>query len=199
MKTMTSILIVLFLAGFSLYADGYQVGDKAEGFSLKNVDGSMVSLADYPDAKGFVVIFTCNGCPYAKAYQDRIIDIDKKFKTRGYPVIAINPNDVDIKPDDSLEEMKKRSGEKGFTFPYLKDESQEVYRTYGAVRTPHVFVLQKVNGDLIVKYIGAIDNNYQDASKADAKYLEDALTALIDGKDPDPSFTKAIGCSIKSK
>jgi len=199
MKTITSIFTLLFLFSFSLFADGYEVGDKAGDFKLKNVDGSMVSLADYPDAKGFVVIFTCNGCPYAKAYQDRIIDIDKAFKQKGYPVIAINPNDVEIKPDDSLEEMKKRSEKKGYTFPYLKDESQDVYRTYGATKTPHVYVLQKEGDDLVVKYIGAIDNNYQDASDASEKYLADALLALGSGGDPDPSFTKAIGCSIKSK
>ena len=199
MKTIISIITLTFLFSFSLFADGYEVGDKADDFKLKNVDGSMVSLADYPDAKGFVVIFTCNGCPYAKAYQDRIIDIDKAFKQKGYPVIAINPNDVEIKSDDSLEEMKKRSEKKGYTFPYLKDASQDVYRTYGATKTPHVYVLQKEGDDLVVKYIGAIDNNYQDASKASEKYLEDALLALGEGQNPDPSFTKAIGCSIKSK
>jgi peroxiredoxin len=199
MKTITSVLTLLFLVSLSVFADGYKVGDKADDFKLKNIDGSVVSLSDYEDAKGFVVIFTCNGCPYAVAYQDRIIDLDKKFKSKGYPVIAINPNDIDIKPEDSLEGMKKRSKEKGFTFPYLKDETQEVYRTYGATRTPHVYVLQKEGDDLVVKYIGAIDNNYQDASKADEKYLENALIALGNGKDPDPSFTKAIGCSIKSK
>jgi len=199
MKTLGLFFILLLLASSSLFADGYQVGDKASDFSLKNIDGSVVSLSDFDDAKGFVVVFTCNGCPYAVAYQDRLIEIDKKYKEEGYPVIAINPNDTDIKPDDSLESMKNRARERGYTFPYLKDETQEVYRMYGATRTPHIYVLEKEDNDLIVRYIGAIDDNYQDASEVEKPYLANALDALLEGNEPDPSFTKAIGCTIKSK
>ncbi|MGD2034613.1 MAG: thioredoxin family protein [Bacteroidales bacterium] len=199
MKTLFSIMFLF--ASFALSAgEGYSVGDNAKDFKLKNVDGSMVSMADYSDAKGFVVVFTCNHCPFAKAYQDRLIAIDKKYKEKGYPVIAINPNDPEIAPGDSFEEMQKRAREKHYTFPYLFDEKQEVFRIYGATRTPHVYVLKKTGpGKLTVKYIGTIDDNYEDPSAVTKTYLADALDALIAGKDPDPDFTKAIGCTIKVK
>jgi len=199
MKRITLISFFTILGVSFALAGGYAVGDKAEDFKLKNIDGKYVSLADYSDAKGFIVVFTCNGCPYAKAYQDRIIALDKKYKSRGYPVIAINPNDTDLKPDDNLEGMKKRSLDKGYTFPYLKDDTQEIYRTFGATRTPHIYVLTKDGGDLLVSYIGAIDDNYQNASEVNEKYLASAVDALLDGSNPDPDFTKAIGCTIKTK
>ena len=145
------------------------------------------------------MVFTCNECPYAKAYHDRIIELDKKYKHLGYPVVAINPNDTDMSPKDDLEAMKKRSEEKGFTFPYLKDATQEVYRMYGATRTPHIYVLTRDNNELLVSYVGAIDDNYQDASAVQETYLASAVDALLNGKQPNPSFTKAIGCSIKAK
>jgi peroxiredoxin len=183
----------------SIYAQGYNVGDAASDFKLKNVDGKFISLSDYPEAKGFIIIFTCNHCPYAKAYQDRIIQLDKKYKPLGYPVIAISPNDPEIVPEDSYENMVLVAKEKGFTFPYLFDGTQEVYRKYGAKRTPHVYLLKKGAGGLIVRYIGAIDDNYEDASQVKTPYLANALDALLAGRTPDLTFTKAIGCSIKDK
>ena len=121
---------------------GYNIGDVATDFSLKNIDNSYVSLKDYPNAKGYIVIFTCNHCPFSVAYEDRIIALDKQFKTKGYPVIAINPNNPKSYPDDSFENMIVRAKEKGFTFPYLVDEGQKIYPQYGATKTPHVFVLE---------------------------------------------------------
>jgi peroxiredoxin len=188
-----------FLTLSLAFGAGYKVGDKAEDFRLQNIDGKYVSLADFDDAKGFIVAFTCNGCPYAQAYQDRLIALDKKYKTKGYPVVAINPNDVDLKPEDSLGEMKQRAKEKGYTFPYLKDAEYEVFKAYGATRTPHIFLLQKERGDLIVKYIGAIDDNYQNASAVQEDYLSNAVEALLAGRNPSPNETKAIGCTIKYK
>jgi peroxiredoxin len=199
MKKMFLFISLAIFTGLLASAQGYNVGDIASDFKLKNVDGKMVSLADYKAAKGFVVIFTCNHCPYAIAYQDRIINIDKKYKALGYPVIAINPNDPELQPGDSFDEMVTRAKEKSYTFPYLFDASQEVYRKYGASRTPHVYVLEKKGSDLIVKYIGAIDDNYNDASKVTSPFLSNALDNLLANKAPDPSFTKAIGCSIKDK
>lgn len=199
MKKTILISIISILSVASLYSQGYNVGVKASDFKLKNVDGKFISLSDYPDAKGFTVIFTCNHCPYAIAYEDRIIDLDKKYKAKGYPVIAINSNDPEIAPEDSYDKMIERSKEKNFTFPYLFDETQEVYRKYGAKRTPHVYLLQKQGNDLVVRYIGAIDDNYQDATKVTTPYLSNSIDALIAGKSPDPEFTKAIGCSIKDK
>ena len=199
MKKITLSSALLLLSFSLLLAGGYKVGDKASDFKLQNVDGKYVSLADYSEAKGFVVIFTCNGCPYAKAYQDRIIELDNKYKSMGYPVIAINPNNTDMKPDDDLNAMKKRAEKKGYTFPYLKDADYEVFEEYGATRTPHIYVLTKKAEDLVVTYIGAIDDNYQDASDVEEAYLANALDALLADKEPEPSFTKAIGCSIKQK
>ena len=199
MKKILALSIFSLLAVSISFASGYKVGDKAEDFKLPNVDGKYVSLSDYEQAKGFIVVFTCNGCPYAKAYQDRILELDKKYSSKGYPVVAINPNDIELKPDDNLEAMKKRSDDKGFTFAYLKDDSQEVYRKYGATRTPHIYLLKRSGEDLIVSYIGAIDDNYQDASAVKEQYLASALDAVIAGNEPNPSFTKAIGCTIKSK
>ncbi len=188
---------LFILASSALFAGGINVGDKAEDFRLKNIDGKLVSLGDFKDAKGFVVVFTCNHCPYAKAYQDRLIEIDQKYKKLGFPVIAINSNDDKIVPDDSYAEMIKRAKEKSFTFPYLRDEDQKVVTAYGAERTPQVYLLNKEGNDLIVRYIGAIDDNYKDPGAVSQKYLENAIDALLKGSLPDPSFTKAIGCTIK--
>ncbi len=177
---------------------GYKVGDMATDFSLKNIDGKNVALKDMADAKGYIVIFTCNHCPYAKAYEDRIIALDKKYKAKGYPVVAINPNNPEKMKDDSFEKMQERAKEKGFTFPYLLDEGQKIYPQYGATKTPHVYVLQKTDNGNVVKYIGAIDDNYEDAAAVEAKYVEDAVDALLAGKDVPVKETKAIGCSIKA-
>ena len=176
---------------------GYEIGDMATDFSLKNIDGKKVSLSDYTDAKGFLVVFTCNTCPYAVAYEDRIIALDAKYKSQGVPVIAINPNNPSAKPGDSFEKMKVRAKEKGFTFPYLLDEGQKVYPQYGATRTPHVYLLEKTANGNQVKYIGAIDDNYQDASKVDEKYVENAVDAMLAGKEIKVTSTRAIGCTIK--
>lgn len=178
---------------------GYHIGDEATDFKLKNIDGNFVSLADYKDAKGFLVIFTCNHCPYAIAYEDRIIGLDKKYAPLGYPVIAINPNDPEVQPEDNFENMKKRAAEKGFTFPYLMDEGQKIYPQYGATKTPHVFLLNKENGKNIVRYIGTIDNNYSDANDVSERYVEDAVDALLAGKPIGKTTTVAIGCTIKVK
>ena len=197
MKKLILSVTIILIASSLLLAEGYKVGDKATDFKLQNIDGKFVSLSDYKDAKGFIVVFTCNGCPYAKAYQERIIELDKKYKSLGYPVIAINPNNTEVKPDDDLAAMKSRAELKGYTFPYLKDSDYKVYKEYGATRTPHIYVLTKEKGELLVSYIGAIDDNYQDASAVNESYLANAVDALLVNGKPDPSFTKAIGCGIK--
>lgn len=178
---------------------GYEVGDTAADFKLKNIDGKMVSLSDFKKAKGFIVVFTCNHCPYAKKYEDRIVALDKKYKDAGYPVIAINPNDPNVQPEDGFQQMITRAKEKGFTFPYLVDEGQKVYPQYGATKTPHVFILQKEGSKNIVKYIGAIDNNYDDPNDVSEHYVQDAMDALLSGKPVANAKTVAIGCTIKVK
>jgi peroxiredoxin len=196
MKTLASVIFTWLIASIG-FTQGYNIGDTATDFNLKNTDGKMVSLADFKDAKGFIIVFTCNHCPTAVAYQDRIIAINKKYKSQGYPVIAINPNDNPMYPEDSYENMIVRAKEMNFTFPYLFDEGQKIYPKYGATKTPHVFVLNREEKGLVVKYIGAIDNNSGDAAGVTNKFLENALNALLEGKDPNPATTKAIGCSIK--
>lgn len=175
---------------------GLKIGDTADDFNLKNINGEMVSLSGMKDTKGYIVTFTCNTCPYAVEYEDRIIDLHKKYAPMGYPVIAINPNDPDVKKGDSFSAMQVRAEEKSFPFEYVFDEGQKVFPKYGATKTPHVFLLNK---DLVVKYIGAIDDNHEDANLVKVKYVEDAISALEAGNDPDPATTKAVGCSIKTK
>jgi len=176
---------------------GYKVGDKAVDFKLKNTDEKEVTLASYKDAKGFIIVFTCNHCPFSKKYEDRINALDAKYKTLGYPIIAINSNDAVEYPDDNFENMKIRSKEKGFTFPYLVDGTQEIAKKYGATRTPHVYILTKEKQDLVVKYIGAIDDNADDVAAVKEKYVESAVNSLLESKPVKPDFTKAIGCTIE--
>ena len=202
-----SLFVLIVVTAFAFTANqtskdsagnGYKIGDIAEDFSLKNIDGKMVSMADYKDAKGFIVIFTCNTCPYSVANEDRIIALDKKYKDKGYPVIAINPNNPKIQPGDSFELMQQRAKGKGFTFPYLLDEGQHVYPTYGATKTPHVFILQKETEGLKVKYIGAIDDSSRNPATVKVKYVENAVDALLAAKSVEITETRAIGCSIKT-
>jgi len=197
MKAVIAIALALLAFAFSPLSGGYEVGDIATDFELENIDGTMVSMADYQNAKGFIVIFTCNTCPYAVAYEDRIEALNKKYEKKGYPVIAIMPNNTDVKPGDNLQAMKSRAKEKGFTFPYLIDKGQKIYPQYGATKTPHVYVLEKTDQGPQVQYIGAIDDNYQDASAVNETYVEDAVDALLDGEEVQTKETRAIGCSIK--
>ncbi len=206
-----SISIVLFLALISVAVfssfkitneentiAGYTIGDEAANINLLNVDKTMVSYDDYPEALGFIVIFTCNTCPYAVASEDRMIALDKEFKPKGYPVIAINPNNPAVQPDDTFELMQKKAKDKGFTFPYLYDESQTVYAVYGAKKTPHVYLLQKEDdGKKIVKYIGAIDDNVRNGAAVKERFLANAVNELLAGKEVSVKETKAIGCSVK--
>jgi len=199
-KIISAALLVLFISAFALNnmaQKGYGIGDLADDFSLKNIDNSMVSLADYKDAKGFIVTFTCNTCPFAVLYEDRIQALNEKYGSQGYPVIAIMPNNTDVKPGDNMQAMKQRAQEKGFTFPYLIDKRQKVYPKFGATKTPHIYVLEKTKKGNVVKYIGAIDDNHEDASAVKIKFVENAVDALLKGEEVMQKETKAIGCSIK--
>ncbi|WKV10751.1 thioredoxin family protein [Marivirga harenae] len=187
-------LVLIALVAFSFKNGGYELGDKATDFSLKNVNGEMVSMQSYVEAKGFMIIFTCNSCPYSVAYEDRIIELHEKYASKGIPVIAINPNDDEKSPRDSFDKMVVRAKEKGFPFPYVYDETQEITKAYGATNTPHVYVL---DANRTVKYIGAIDNNTKSAEAANKKYVEDAVDAVLSGTEVPEKKTKAIGCTIK--
>lgn len=174
---------------------GLQVGEKAPDFKLQNVDGNLFSLSDFPEAKGYIITFTCNTCPYSVAYEDRIIALHNQFAPRGYPVIAVQPNDPEIKAGDSFENMQKRAADKQFPFPYLMDDGS-VTPVYGATRTPEIYLLDK---DLTLRYTGAIDDSAQDPAGVKTKYVEEAIEALEAGRDPEPSLVKAIGCTIRPK
>lgn len=170
-------------------SQGLNVGEKANDFTLANVDGKLISLGSYKNAKGYIVIFTCNNCLYAKAYQKRIAELQDKYAIKGFPVIAINTS-------DSKEDIKARAKDQKYPFLYLNDETKEVTKTYGATNTPQVYVLKK---DKTVAYIGAIDNKYKDSNTADKQYVQDAVEALLANEEVTTNHTKAIGCSIKLK
>jgi len=167
------------------------VGDEAPAWKdLEGVDGKQHSLGEHAAGKAVVVVFTCNHCPVAVAYEDRIVAIANDYKDKGVDVVAINVNNMEA---DKLPAMKERAEEKGFKFDYLYDPSQEIGRAYGAAVTPHVFLL---DGDRNVAYIGAIDDN-MDASKAAKHYLRDAIDAVLAGSRPQTDSTKPIGCGIR--
>lgn len=193
MKSLISIVFLLTLISAQSVKKGYDVGDKATDFKLKNVDGRMVSLADYKDAKGFIIIFDCNTCPYSKAYNDRIIRLNEIYFSKGYPLIAINANDGS---GDSYDDMVRMAKKKNYKYPFLFDETQEVAKAYGATNTPHVFMLTR---ELKVAYIGAIDDSARDAEAATKHFVEDAVNALMAGKPVPVTKTKAIGCGIRWK
>lgn len=172
---------------------GYEVGDTASDFKLKNTDGRMVSMSDFKNAKGFIIIFDCNTCPYSKAYNQRIITLNEKYSSKGFPVITINANEGG---GDSYDDMVRIAKKKSYKFPYLFDETQNVAKAYGATNTPHVFILTKA---LKVAYIGAIDDNARSAEAATKHYVDDAVDALLENKTVPITKTKAIGCGIRWK
>lgn len=203
---MRNLLVIMFSVAAinSTFAqEGYAVGAEAIDFKLMNAVNTIngidaeVSLEDYNNAKGYIIVFTCNHCPFSVAYEDRLIALHRKYALKGYPVVAINPNDPLYEPADSYDNMKIRAKEKNFPFAYLYDETQEIAAAYGATHTPQVFVLQKKKDKNIVRYIGAIDNNSFEEESVSVKYLEDALDSLLAGDLPKRKMTKSIGCTIK--
>lgn len=199
------IYSVLLLSFFFAYQHAHAqddniVGKAAPDFSLKNVDGNMVSMSDFDNDNGIILIFTCNHCPYSKLYEDRIMELDAEFSPEGYPVVAINPNDPVQYPEDSYESMIERANEKGYTFPYLIDETQEVAKAYHASRTPHVYLLKNDGeGHFTVAYVGAIDDSPKEVSDETVKYVDVAIRSLIANEAFANTYTKAIGCGIKWK
>jgi peroxiredoxin len=173
-----------------------KLGEQVIAFTLPGVDDKELSLSDFADAEVLAVIFSCNHCPYVLAWEDRMIQIQADYADRGVKFVAINSNDVTKYPKDSFPNMKVHAQEKGFNFPYLFDESQEVPTAYGATRTPEVFLFDK-SGSL--QYHGAIDDNYDNPSAVKANYLRDALDAILAGKTPPVQETPPVGCTIKWK
>ena len=195
------ITLALIFSAFLTQAQAptLKAGQPAPDFKLKNVDNKEVSFASYPDAKGFIVVFTCNTCPYAKAYEQRIIDLDKKFKPQGYPGIAINPNDPEASIADTFDKMQDLAKEKKYAFPYLFDKGQIVTDQYGAKHTPHLFVVSKTAKGTVVEYTGAIDNDPEGTKDEKTKYVEDVIASLKNNQKPAITETKEIGCTVKRK
>lgn len=172
-----------------------KIGDKAPDFNLIGVDEKYYSLVSFKDKKLLCVIFSCNHCPYVKAYEDRIISIQKDFEN-DLQIVAINSNDEVNYPEDSFEEMKKRDKEKGFNFPYLRDTDQSVAEAYGATHTPEVFLF---DSERRLQYHGKIDDNWNYPNQVKEHYLRDAIKALLEGKEVEVKETYSIGCTIKWK
>lgn len=168
----------------------------ASTIKMVNVDGKEVSLADVAGKKGTLVVFTCNACPFAKAWEERIVALGNEFQPKGVGVIALNPNDPSIVADDSYEVMKKRATERKMSFPYVVDKDAEVAKAFGATRTPEVFLFDGA-GKLV--YHGTIDDNYQEPEKVEKRYLKDALSAVATGGTITTAETKSVGCGIKFK
>lgn len=179
-----------------MHSKGMPVGTPAPAFSLPGVDGETRSLHSFGDAEVLVVVFTCNHCPYAKASEDRVIEIQRDYGPRGVQLVAINPNDAVRYPDDSFDKMKERAAEKGFNFPYLYDESQDIARAYDAVCTPDIFVFDK---DRKLLYNGRIDDNWQEPDKVTRQDLRAVLDAALEGGTVDFEHVPSMGCSIKWK
>ena len=168
-----------------------KVGDAAPDWSgIIGIDDAKHGLADYKDAKLLVLVFTCNHCPVAVAYEDRLIAVQKDYKDKGVQLVAVNVNNL---PADKLDKMRERAKAKGFNFPYLYDETQKIGHDYGAKVTPHVFVLCPKRK---VAYIGSVDDK-QNVNEVKTNYLRDALDALLAGKEPPKATTNAFGCSVK--
>jgi len=192
-------LAALMMAGLLNAQSQYKAGDIASDFKLKNVKGETVSLSDIKDADGFIVAFWCNTCPVVKKYDLRLQELHARYAPKGYPVVAINSNDPAVSPGDSFEKMKETAVKLNYKFEYLFDETQEVARRFGATNTPHIYILTWKDGRLVVDYVGAIDNNADDASAADKKYAEDALNSIMNGQAVAVAGTRAVGCGIKWK
>jgi peroxiredoxin len=172
---------------------GLALGSPAVDFHLKGVDSKSYSLKDFADKKALVVVFSCNHCPYVQAYEDRMVQLQKDYSGKGVTLIAINSNDDHDYPEDSFENMMKRAKERGFNFPYLRDESQDIARKYGAICTPHIFAFDR---NRTLQYKGRIDDNRY-PGQVKTNDLRNALDALLAGKKPATQETRPFGCSIK--
>ena len=162
--------------------------------AMKNVDGKDVTIASVKGNKGTLVMFACNHCPWVKAWETRMVELGNAYKKRGIGVIAINANDPGVNPGDGIDEMKARARLRKMSYPYVVDATSDVARAFGATRTPEVFLFDP-SGKLV--YHGAIDDNAKEPAKVSARWLRDALDAVVAGKAVPTSETKALGCSIK--
>ena len=189
---------IVFCLAFYLWANFSfgQVIELEKNFPLKNVDGKMVSPADYPDAKGFILIFTCNHCPFAKLYPPRFNQLQQQFKTLRVPLFAVSSTDTVEYEDDGFLQMIEKSRKEKFDFPYLMDGTQDLARQFGAQKTPHAYVIWKVQGKWQIQYDGAIDDNGANPEKVERSYVKEAVESLLSGKPVKEAKTASIGCQI---
>lgn len=191
------LAVFLILASSLLFSFKNAGKEKSiSDFRLLNVDGRMISLEDYPDAKGFIIVFTCNHCPFAKLYTDRLNTLSDKYKALNVPLLTINSMDTAVYEDESFEKMQQKAKTAKFSFPYLHDAKQTVTRDFNAERTPHAFVIWKINNAWIIKYSGAIDNNGAEPGKVTHAYVEEAVSELLRGKQVTTAETRSVGCTI---
>lgn len=195
-STLTALLMLALSVGYA-QPKGYTIGDVITDFRLKNVDGRTLSLSDYRSQKGLIVVFMSNHCPFAKAYEDRLIALDRKFASQGYPVLAIMPNDPTAYEEDSFENMKIRAKEKNYPFAYALDDTQATAKAFGATRTPEVYVLTQKNSQFTLEYVGTIDDSPQDETSVQRRYVDEAVNNLMAGRPVQSPITKPIGCAIK--
>jgi peroxiredoxin len=188
------LLPAMLLFSYVSLAQSYKIGDKVNNFSLNNAaDDAKISLTDFAATKAIVMVFTSNDCPYARLYEKRLLEIQKEFDAKGIKFIFINPNNPETSPADNKSMMAK----KAYPFPYLMDSRQEVANAFGAAKTPEVFVLKNINGNFMLQYKGAIDNNPQTENDVSRFYLKDALNAIISNSSIKVSDFRAIGCMIQ--
>jgi peroxiredoxin len=180
-------------------AKGYAVGDVVADFQVRNTDNQLINLTNYANQKGVVIVFMAHHCPFSKAYEDRLMTLHNRFAAQGFPMLAVQTSDVTVYPEDAPEVVKNHARDRGFNFPYTIDETQTVARAFGASRTPQAYVLTVTSGKFVVQYIGAIDDNPQDAAGVQKRYLEDVLTSLTSGRVLTTTVTRPIGCAIKWK
>ena len=171
-----------------------QLSAEAPDFRLGGVDGKEYSLESFKQAKILIAVFSCNHCPAVIGSEDRMIQLHKDYGSKGVAMVSINSNEEQNHPDDSFEKMKERARDKGFAFPYVRDESQDAAKAYGALRTPHFYVF---DGQRRLCYTGRMDDNPFDASKAAQHDLRNALDAMLAGKKPPVALTNPIGCNVK--
>lgn len=173
-----------------------KIGSLAPDFNLPGIDENNYSLSYFNGKLGFIIIFSCNHCPYVRAYEQRIKKIQFDYQNKGVGLLCINSNDSDQYEDDSFENMKQRAADMAFNFPYLRDEDQNVAKAYGATHTPEIFLFDNQNR---LVFHGKIDNNWKDETKVKSTYLRDAIEELIQGKEISVPETFTIGCTIKWK
>jgi len=190
-----SILLIsnyFIINAYSLKKNNIEI----KNFSLKNTNGKYISLTDYKEAKGFIIVFTCNHCPFAKLYPPRFNELNSKYKSLGIPLIAISSTDTIMYEEDTYSKMVKKALIEKFNFPYLFDGDQLVAKNFNAQKTPHAFVIWKENGKWIIKYSGAIDDNGAESRKVQNHFVANAVDALLNDKPVEINETKSIGCQI---